>query len=312
MPFSTADMLLAANALPLSFNLILCLAAVALPAMAGINELSAHSRRQVFARRSAQQTSPLGLVLIGYTSLVAGGAAYMIATRSGGDLLEAFALPALAPLGAWILLAVIHAVTWKSTKGQPVAHAFLGLLAGASGLVGVHAVAALARASLGPVHAGSDGGPDVGILLAPAIADAHWPILAHLTLVAFAGAAAISIIWLFLRRNKDDWGRDYYVFAMRLASSRASLALFAAICVQGWLVASLNNVPPAILMRNDIGLPWAAGLVLGAVAAWLFFRLSRSEHPMRGKASAAAAIVCLWLMVAGEIFSLLRYLLLMF
>ena len=302
----------AANALPLSFNLILCLAAVALPAMAGISELSAHSRKQVFAKKHAQQTAPLGLVLMVYTAVVAGGAAYMIATRSGGELLEAFALPMLAPLGLWALLAVVHAVTWKALKNQPVVHALLGLLAGASGLAGVHAVAALTRASLGPVHAGPRGGPDVAGLLAPTIAEAHWPLLAHLVFVAFAGAAALSIVWLFLRRNKDDWGRDYYVFAMRLASRRASLALFAAICVQGWLVASLQSVPPVILMRTDIGLLWALGLVFGAVAAWLFFRLSRSEHPMRGKASAAVAIVCLWLMVAGEIFALLRYLLLMF
>lgn len=312
MPFSTADMLLAANALPLSFNLILCLAAVAMPAMAGISELSAHSRKQVFARKFAQQTSPLGLVLIVYTALVAGGAAYMIATRSGGELLEAFALPVLAPLGAWILLAAAHATTWKAMKGQPAFHAVLGLLAGASGLAGVHAVAALTRASLGPVHAEPHGGLHVDTLLSPAIASAHWPLLAHMVFVAFAAAAAISIIWLFLRRNKDDWGRDYYVFAMRQASRRASLALLAAICVQGWLVSTLQHIPSAILMRNDIGLPWAAGLVLGAAATWLFFRLSRSEHPMRGKAAAAAAIVCLWLMVAGEIFSLLRYLLLMF
>ena len=61
MSLSSADLLLAANALPISFNLLLTLAAVGLPIVSGMNEFSARSQGQVFYKKSAQQVAPLGL-----------------------------------------------------------------------------------------------------------------------------------------------------------------------------------------------------------------------------------------------------------
>lgn len=311
---SSADLLLAANALPISFNLLLTLAAVGLPLVGGVNEILARSRGQVFFKKSAQQAAPLSLVLLAYTLLVGGSAAYMVMVRSGGGELAAlFALPVLLSLGLWLLFSAGYGLGFTSMKNTPQAHALLGILGGVSGLFGVHAVAALVRASLSPLHAapGAAGlGLSLKLLLLPEASAAFWPLLVHFLLLVPAAAGGVGLIWLILRRERDDWGRDYYAFAMRLAARWTALPLLCALGVQSWLVLSLQSLPPALLTRTEIAGPFVAGQVLGLAAAWLLLRLSRSETPMRDKPQAFAALVCLWGMAAGTVFSMLKFMLL--
>ncbi|EPR39348.1 hypothetical protein dsx2_3401 [Desulfovibrio sp. X2] len=313
MPFSSADALIAANALPLSFNLVLSLAAIGLPLTEGVNELLARSRGQVFIKKCARQTTPLGLVLALYSLLVCGGAAYMVVARTGGgELVSRFALPVLLPLACWLVFSALHALTWDKLKGAPLAHAWLGILSGLCGLVGVHSVAALIRASLAPVHAAGSEMPTLAQQLLPPTGAAHWPLLAQFVLLAPAAAGALSLLWLLFRRHRDDWGRDYYTFAMRLCARWAGVFLLFSILVQVWLVLSLRVLPPASLMRPEQAGPWIAGQILGLVAAWLLLRLSKSETPLRGKAEVAGALLCLWLMAAGTVFAVLKFLLVSF
>ena len=294
-------------------NLLLTLAAVGLPLVGGVNEILARSRSQVFFKKSAQQAAPLGLVLLAYTLLVGGSATYMVMVRSGGGELAAlFALPTLLSLGLWLLFSAIYGLSAKSMKNAPQIHAALGILGGIGGLFGVHAVAALVRASLAPLHAtgASASGLSLKTLLLPQASAPFWPLLAHFILLVPAAAGGVGLIWLILRRERDDWGRDYYAFAMRLAARWTALPLLCALGVQSWLVLSLQYLPPALLTRIEIAGPFVAGQILGLVAAWLLLRLSRSETPMRDKPQAFAALVCLWGMAAGTVFSVLKFMLL--
>jgi len=312
MSLSSADLLLAANALPISFNLLLTLAAVGLPIVSGLNEISARSQGQVFYRKSAQQVAPLGLVLLAYTLVVAGSAAYMVVARSGGgELARLFALPLLLSFGLWLLLAAIFGLTFKSMKNAGGLHAALGIAASLCGAVGVHTVGALVRASLTPIHADVGAASlSLGSLLAPTFATALWPLTAHFILLAPAGAGAVTLVWLILRRERDDWGRDYYAFAMRLAARWTAVPLFVALGVQSWLVLSLQKIPPVMLMRPDHAIPFVVAQLLGLLAAWLLMKVSKSDNPMREKPQIFAALGCMWCMVGGTVYSIFKFMLL--
>ncbi len=310
---ASADLLLAANTLPISFNLLLTLAAVGLPLVGGVNELLARSHGQVFFKKSAQQASRLGLVLLGYTLLVGSGAGYMILSRSGGELTALFALPILLPLGLWLGLAALHGLTFAAMRNAGGLHACIGILAGLCGIFGIHAVSALTRAALGPLHAAPEAGAaglSLAALLAPEFAAPLWPLSVHFALLAPAAAGGLGLIWLVLRRGRDDWGRDYYAFAMRLTARWTALPLLCALAVQAWLVLALRTLPPALLTRTEHAAPFVAGQLLGLVAAWLLLRLSRSDNPMRDKAQAFAALACLWAMAAGTVFAIFKFMLL--
>lgn len=314
MPLPSADLLLAANALPISFNVLLTLAAVGLPLVGGMSELAARSQGQVFFRKASQQTAPVGLTLLAYTLLVAGSASYMVLARSGGGELAAlFALPVLLPVGLWLLLAAVFGLTFRAMKNAGGLHAVLGILAGFCGFLGIHAVAALIRASLSPLHATPEAGTAglaLAPLLAPSLSTALWPLSAHFILLAPAAAGGVGLVWLILRRERDDWGRDYYAFAMRLMARWSSIPLLLALAVQSWLVFSLNDLPPALLTRTDHAAPFVGGQILGLVAVWLLLRVSKSENPMRERPQIFAALGCLWCMVGGNVYAILKFMLL--
>lgn len=70
-------------------------------------------------------------------------------------------------------------------------------------------------------------------------------------------AGGMSLLWLLIRRNKDDFGRDYYGFAARACASFAAF---------GGLLAIMNSVSLTQSLLALFGNPLTPGLVL---PAWL-------------------------------------------
>lgn len=129
-------------------------------------------------------------------------------------------------------------------------------------------------------------------------------------------AGGISLGWLLVRRQKDDFGRDYYIFAARSCASFAAggglltiltgtafsgmlISLFALpmgyqLLVPGWL-ASAGDLLYALLgpetlaklgltaVLPSLGLLCLSLPVLGGLVAFLWFLAARGAVPMRYK-----------------------------
>jgi hypothetical protein len=132
-----------------------------------------------------------------------------------------------------------------------------------------------------------------GMFCSFALAADYRPAPLYLVCTGLAAAASLGRVWLIWRRNKADFGRDYYLFAMRRLS-RAALTLVLAATASGiWLFFSLAAyTAPELRQPADplLVLP-ATGLPL--LCCILHLLPTLAENPMRHKTNAFAAAILL-------------------
>ncbi|MDR3176874.1 MAG: hypothetical protein LBU06_10150 [Desulfovibrio sp.] len=132
-----------------------------------------------------------------------------------------------------------------------------------------------------------------GLLCSFALAADYRPAPLYLVCTGLAAAASLGRVWLIWRRNKADFGRDYYLFAMRRLSRAALFLVIAASAAGTWLFFSLAaHTAPELRQPADplLVLP-AAGLPLFCCILHIFPALA--ENPMRYKANAFGASILL-------------------
>lgn len=128
---------------------------------------------------------------------------------------------------------------------------------------------------------------------------AVWPALAAVIGNGVGGAGIAGMGYLILRRNKDDFGRDYYRFAMPQAA-RWGLFLLAPVAIlAGWL--GFRGVAWTTVLASSLALVGIAALA----GVWLNARVIRSSHPLRLKGGALAACLLAWVLDAALVCSLL-------
>jgi hypothetical protein len=123
-----------------------------------------------------------------------------------------------------------------------------------------------------------------------------WILLAYLVCMGMASGSGLAQLWFIIRRRKADYGRDYYVFAMRYCARFALVfTLLATACAGGvyWLLDRFT--PRELSQAHDLGLMLIAwGLPLSCSLLWL--GITKSDTPLRHKPGAFFA--CLFLLVA--------------
>jgi hypothetical protein len=126
-----------------------------------------------------------------------------------------------------------------------------------------------------------------------------WAFLLNAAALAAALGPTLGAVYLLLRRSRDDFGRDYYVFGLRsLASVGAAGAVISPvlIAVTAWMAYSGRlglGHGPALLVLPDVYGCWAAAVGLLLVAAVLLFRVRAADIPQRRKASILFAVLCM-------------------
>jgi hypothetical protein len=106
--------------------------------------------------------------------------------------------------------------------------------------------------------------------------------------------------YLILRRNKDDFGRDYYRFALPQAA-RWGLALLAPAAIAvGWL--GFRGMIWTPLLGASMAVAGGAALI----GVWLNARAIRSHHPLRLKGGALTACLLAWILDAGLVLLFLQ------
>ena len=289
---SQETMMLVANLLAPAFFGLLALGAFGSPAVAVLGEMAAKTKGKIFYDKFGQQTGAMGRILLLLLILVWGAAVGVAYTRFPQLAARLWApgtpfLPVAIAAGAFLLASLVHFSTWKTMGRAKGVHIAIGLIAAIASMTAI-ALAVPAKLIL------ADPSAEAAVLSRPMIL----PLAVMYCLFAVASAAALGCAYLVLRRNKDDFGRDYYNFSLPLAARWAIIPMLGFLACQGWLFAVLPDAFRTMTTGTPLGLVWLAAVVLGAACAVLWLLVARSKSPLRLKGLCFLALVLMWLMHA--------------
>jgi hypothetical protein len=194
---------------------------------------------------------------------------------------------------------VLYRFTWKALKPAKVLHALIGLLC----WLGATATLVL---FLG-VKRTASAYPDVfpadptlvsyfdALLTIPA-GSYFWPLLAQAVPLSVGMAAGLGLGYLLLRRRDEDFGRDYYAFALRYTARWALCATLLQAVALVWMINNMVMASPVFNLQSPsiIALLVGLGLFLLACVCWVV--VARSATPLRLK---PLIVVALLLAVGG-------------
>ncbi|NJB69417.1 hypothetical protein GGQ74_003119 [Desulfobaculum xiamenense] len=297
---------------PVLIGLLLLLALHMTAALTGLgafsiavfSEYAAGARKKVLYKKFAQQISQLGVMFLFYL-LVAVCGSLAVFHFQFPEYLKPWlanpmlALPAMAALGCTVLFGCIYAFSWKGSRNAPALHIFWGALAALCGMLMLAASLSVKIMVLiqSPEQAAE---ANVWQLIPRGVSSLFFaPLFVQTILLSLSCASALGLVWLLMRRNRDDWGRDYYTFAARCCAKWALLGTVATTLAQGWMYWIVQ--PLAANTPREALLPFLSGggavCALTACALWTI--VIRSQTPMRNKFSMLCGVVLLIMALAG-------------
>lgn len=202
-------------------------------------------------------------------------------------------------LAGTILWTLVMAA-WKSLRSMPFIHGILAFLAG-SCLAALPVIALLC----GRAHMQGVPFPDVldyshlTAFFLPALDGVFWMSVALLHGGEMAAAGGVALCWLLIRRNRDDYGRDYYAFAAKWCGTWAAwggwLTLICLACALYFLAAARTVQPegafPAFFML--------VSLLFLLISSLLWTGIARSGMPMRHKIGMVLSVCLLIISTAS-------------
>lgn len=334
------DLFLAANSIPLSFTVLIVLAALGEPLLSLASGTWAALGKRVMLRRLAAQLSAMGFWFSAYAALVCVGTLAIFVYRSARDADGAFTLSAAPATTSTLLVLALVSILWALCSGlkwrgwanysRKKTMAWLGSLATIfSGWVFLH-IATNSAISLWIFDASSERtlSDSVGGMLEHAIittlpgllppAVPHlFAALALFIPFALCAAASVALGYLLHRRPVDDFGRDYYRNVVRLlarfglfSAGPLLLALGGLLWLLGIMLVPEAANAPELLIESPVGV--CSILTLAAVATFAIacIFIQRAENPMRLKPAIVLQLLLLWLGAGALCYTGLTYLLL--
>lgn len=276
-----------------AFFSLLGMAAFGSPVVAVLGEIAGKSKGKVFFDKYGQQTASMGLILL-ILLLIVDAAAIGVAYTKFPQLFQKFIGPdsplmiAFIAMGAFVVLSLPYFLTWKKMRNNKGLHLTIGMGAALAAIACVSiGVQSKLMAGLSPEMAQEQAALGIRSML--------MPMAAMYTILVMVSAAGLSCAYLVIRRNKDDFGRDYYNFSLRLAARWAVVPTIGFIACQGWLFAVLPETFKTMILDTPLGIVWAAGTGLCLICAIIWFIIARSETPLRIKGLTFLAVGLLWL-----------------
>jgi hypothetical protein len=270
--------------------------------LAALSQLRARSAGQVFLDKFGQQTTRMSLWSLAISALLGAGSLTLAWLRLG---LKPEALSGVDPLylawpggllGLGVVLLGLSLVFWSPLKKRSRVHVLLCLLAAVALVLFVPVLVNVLGHLLRDSHQGTAGLETVWWApVRPFRGEYAGLFLGQLLVLGPGCAGAWMLVYVLRRRDRDDFGRDYYRYAAPLAARWAMVfplqVLFAA-----WMVWQATD-HWQVTLNQETG--WVLGvfLVMTLLAALLWFRVLRSAHPMREKAAMIGGAVCVWMAV---------------
>ena len=274
----------------LAVPLLLYLTAAMLPFVVFFGLIRGYfGRKSLFERCSRQLGQFANRLNWLFFFVFSGSAGYAFSTGFFNDYasIPTLRLLALCVIGSFLLGLLLWTLViqaWKPLRKLPILHGLLIFLAGS----------ALVAAAVVVLFAGWHWiqgkllTPDMTFCVLirdmfPSWRDPFWLGLALAHVLEFATAGGLGLLWLVLRRNVDDFGRDYYTFAAQWCASWATLGGWLGILLSGWLFWSLASVP-VFSGQGFFLLAALVGWLCLLLSAILWTVVSYSATPMRHKA----------------------------
>ncbi len=296
--------------LGLGLGLLLFLAACCGPFLAVVSEWLALSKGSSFYKKAARQLSVMSLSTGSFVfALFAAALAFML--RWQPELLAPpYFYPLLIVAGMACLaelFLLLHVAAWNPGKGAGLFHSWLGLKAWGCASLALFLGVSFARRILHTPPSPADGVPLVEQLLQFFAIPLHSlliPLMAECLALSCASAGALATLWLLLFRQRQDYGRDYYSFALpycakwAMAGTLTALPLGALTYVRAMdiMLPELSHLPSQPLLGLTCALP--------LIALGLWFAVCKSATPLRHKIGLVTAALCLAAAVTAQVYML--------
>lgn len=293
----------------------LCIfAAGGAPLLALLGERLAIARKRVFLDKLGGQLIAMAGILALCTIPFTLGTWFM--SWAGGwvalylkqpDLpLPAFSLELAGPLnllcGGLYALALIflllYWLTWKPMRKHKGTHSFLGVLTVFFCLLALLVILAAKRTGLNnPELFSADLSPEafVASFSNLTLTSPFLPLVAECLAMCVAAGAGIGLFYLLIRRNKEDFGRDYYNFALKKAASWALVSGSLCLFLGGWLAFVLLPELRMLQFQQPKVIYFATGLLCQVLACLCWGLVQAGATPLRNKPSVVLGACFMWL-----------------
>lgn len=288
---------------------IVCLSAICSgPWFVAFNEAGGMVGKKVFLDKCAYQSAKLCLYLF-VAFVPAMSAQFYFIGKQQVYLWEGpYRLPLIvlgSLFGTALLLSMVHVFTWNSLRKLKTLHWLIGFAAALCLSAALLFSGMLVRTLLhsGPPLTDKASLWELVLELFERIPATSmlWPMLGQSVLLGFGAIGALSMAWMIVMRKRDDFGRDYYNFALSycaywaIGGTLGSLGMSVLSVYEGWrgMAPDLSQIPPGWLM--------AVAAVLPSLACLLWFLIIKSSTPMRHKFGVWLALLFLILSISAQI-----------
>jgi len=217
----------------------LALAAAGIPCLTALVGLRTTKQLKIFIDKFGQQAATFALLGGLWAFLVLLGGGTVVFFLSPAEARAAFGFP--RPLAAVIVPLLLGAAVflayrglWQSLKARKSLHTLLGIAATVLFWLALYA----SLATLRPLATGLPVS-GWGEQLLPTGPTVFWRILALSLVLSLHLAGTFTGAWLVWRRGKDDFGRDYYNFTMRLSAGAGFAFGLTALALVIWVCLGL-------------------------------------------------------------------------
>ncbi len=194
-------------------------------------------------------------------------------------------------LSASLLMTLVYTL-WPTWEDNRLVHQSMALVSSFwYGLV-VYGIICIISAENG-LTMGLSYPSSLGTLFRPGYETSFWNSAPYILPLAFALSAGISSLWLIVRRNIDDFGRDYYANMLKWCAAWARAAWFIL-----WFLLTgttafkwINSLKVEDYLTSPEFLHGALFLLLWLIPGILWTLVTRSANPLRHKATLVLAFV---------------------
>jgi len=258
------------------------------PAVSLVSELIGMLSGKPFPARCARQMSRLAVFGHGlfWTAVLVCGAMLLPTPFWQSEFAQTHRLlliftAALPFFGTLALVA--YDLSWKGARDRKAIHFLLGCVSNLPIKCGYWGAVLLALLFFRGVDLDNPA-------FIPPLRSALWPFFGLWLPLSLCMAAAAGLCYLLMRRDKDDWGRDYYRYAAPFLAKWHVVTGLVTLAFMAWIYFSLKGV--FNLTLPQILYPGAAAAACLAMGVGLSLLLSLADNPMRLKVSMIGILVC--------------------
>ncbi len=288
---------------------IVCLSAICSgPWFVAFTEAGGMATRKVFLDKCAYQSAKLCLYLFVAFIPAMSAQLYLLGKQQSYLWDGPYRLPMLVLgglFGAALVLSLVHVFTWKAMRNLKWLHWLIGFFSALCLSLALLVSGMLVRTLLhsGPPLTDKASLQQLVLELFERIPATSmlWPMLGQSVLLGFGAIGALSLAWMIVLRKRDDFGRDYYNFALpycaywAIGGTLGSLGMSVLSMYEGWkgMAPELAQVPPVWLM--------VVASVLPSLSCLLWAFIIKSSTPMRHKMGVWLALFLLILSISAQI-----------